>query len=167
MINNTDVDLSKLASHLALLAPVPIMHLKSAEETGMERAAFASNRFEVIGEVNTLRKELAVPIYIYSSWLHTDESEQQIAPPSVTWKAFYVGYLDPHKREDRNKLKELRPPSTRGEGESSYYWVVENLHRLSEPYPIQNLRGYKQKKYYSNDFIPRTPLLIEYPGTLV
>jgi hypothetical protein len=144
---------------LALLAPVPIMHLKSAQEDGLQKVAFGSNVYEVFHKVEQQRHNFPVDIYIYASWTHTDMDCEKITPPSATWKGEYIGWIDARRRND---YLQYRPKSTHGETDWGFFWLVQNLHRLDKPIAIELFRGLEQKKYYKHDFIPKHPYLVEY-----
>ncbi|MBD2067350.1 hypothetical protein H6F93_07375 [Leptolyngbya sp. FACHB-671] len=160
----------EITTDFAILAPVPIMHLKSAVEDGLSEIAFGTSLWEVLNEANSLRRGLPVNVYIYASWLNTDKDEEKTIPPSVTWKAQYINHLDPARPPDRKAINERRPSSTKksetGKDIEGWglFWVVKRLCRLNEPVPIHKFKGLKQRAYYKDTFIPEHPLLIEYLG---
>jgi hypothetical protein len=150
---------------VALLAPVPLEHLKSAYEhfPRGHKIAFGSRAFDVFHEMDNLRKGRAAEVYLYAS--HSGE----MGRPCVTWRARYTGYVDSvdgaHPRD-----MEFRPPSTlKYPGDNSGYWAlfweVEGLEPLNgASIPIARLRGYRKKGFYKPTFVPEGPLLIERPS---
>ena len=149
---------------LAILAPVPIMILKSAMEDDLEEVAFGSTVYDVFNDAENLRYGKPVSVYIYASWLHTDEDEARIVPPSATWYGRYIRVLDSGNPSDRPQIPQRRPSTAKEEKGWHFYWVVKDLRRLAKPLPIHTLRGLNQKRYYLNTFVPERPMLIEYPG---
>jgi hypothetical protein len=151
------------ASHFALLAPVPEVHLKSAHQASLGRVAFGTNAFDTFDKVkNQLKgmpKGTKVDVYLYAS--HTDFN------PVVSWHALYIGYVD-HETD----CIEYRPPSTQGNGENTpdtpfgMYWEVESLTLLDKPLPLSGLTGLGNKKpfgYRGKFFVPEGPILIKHP----
>lgn len=102
---------------IALLAPVPHMHLDSARS--LNRVAFAT-RSDEIWRLEELRDGKDVEVYIYAS---LSDRPQHVA----TWKARFVGmveaiggsYPDPHKARD------VRPPTTKTDIPDAFvFWEV-------------------------------------------
>jgi hypothetical protein len=142
------------ATHIALLAPVPLCHLESASEiTG--QIAFATRDWELFNKLEQRRAGMPVDIYIYES--HPEGSFHGKA----TWHARYVR-LEP----DRHKAKPYRPKSTESDtvgGE--VYWIIEGLRQM-EPkahIPVADFIAFGNAKPYGKSFPPHRPLLVEHP----
>ena len=92
------------ATHIALLAPVPLVHLESAleTETPNRQHAFGSKAWEVFNELDKRRAGRPVDVYIYES--HPDASFNGRA----TWHARYI-----RLETDRQKANPYRPRSTK------------------------------------------------------
>ncbi len=156
-------NLDSITRSFAILAPVPLAHLKSAQAEQLDPVAFGSRVYDTFFEAEQLRAGKRVQVYLYASWLPGDDPEEHITPPSVTWQGLYVRCLDPAKPRDRREIPALRPPSTENERGWGVYWVLEGLTRLSSPLAIASFRGLKQRSPYRETFVPEEPLLIEYP----
>jgi hypothetical protein len=91
---------NEAAAHIALLAPVPLIHLESALETETPdgQAAFGTRAWELFNELAQMRAGLPVDVYIYES--HPEGSFEG----KVTWHARYI-----HLEPDRHKAKPYRP----------------------------------------------------------
>jgi hypothetical protein len=147
----------KTAAHIALLAPVPRVHLESALETQTPdgQAAFGTRAWELFNDLDQRRAGLPVDVYIYES--HSEGSFEG----KVTWHARYVR-LEP----DRHKAKPYRPKSTETDTfEGEVYWTVEWLRRMqpNEHIPVADFIGFGHRKPYGQSFPPHRPLLVEHP----
>jgi len=80
----------KTAAHVALLAPVPLEHLidgkKKSDIEG--RVAFGSRVWELFTELDTLRKNMPVDVYIYASHGGGNRDFE------VSWHARYVRHVN-------------------------------------------------------------------------
>lgn len=153
---------------LALLAPVPEKHLITAldainqqYDTGEAApiVAFGSSDFEVFRQADQLRGDRAIEVFIYASM---SEQEQPLNP-LVTWRGLYVGHVP--SRSGRYPGKAIhRPSSTKTDKPVwAVYWQLQELTRLDTPILIGMFQGFKQKKRYEKRFIPKGPLLVDYP----
>ena len=153
------------ASHIALLAPVPLEHLlDGAEVTEREgRVAFGSRAWELFRKLDALRSGLAVDVYIYAS--HTE------APPhfEATWYGRYIGHVDSINGAHPAGMR-YRPPSTAkyptdNQGHWAVFWEVKELRQLPSGKGIRlaNLTGFGKSKAYGRGFVPEGPLIIEHP----
>ncbi len=153
------------AAHVALLAPVPLEHLKDGREVSQRegRVAFGSMKYEFFLKLDDLRKGMPIDVYIYAS--HADGHHD----PEVTWRARYLRYVKSDLGAHPDEMK-FRPPSTAkypgdNSGHWAVFWEVEDLqelgleHRLS----LGDLTGYGKKKAYGYAFRPEGPMLIEHP----
>ena len=102
----------KSASHLkdevALLAPIPECHLKSAAEIigEMSKVAFGTNAYELFVELDA-KKQQNVEVFIYASHTVTD------GLPIATWHGRYVRCVNSNKVGQHPDNEEYRPPSAR------------------------------------------------------
>ena len=150
-------------SIFALLAPVPHVHLESAEETlkAHGSVAFGSRAFDVFGDLNALIQQHGVPsvnVYIYAS--HKKEDDALV----VSWKGRYQGICDPLKLDPK-----LRPDSAKHEDADKkfetrwlLYWLVSDLQRLppSQQVNISDFVSYPTKMGRDKWYIPRGPELV-------
>lgn len=159
----------KSASHLkdevALLAPIPECHLKSAAEIigEMSKVAFGTNAYELFVELDA-KKQQNVEVFIYASHTVTD------GLPIATWHGRYVRCVNSNKVGQHPDNEEYRPPSAREEdkpGPNAWpcFWEVADLHELSpaQQIPIHEFFGFRKTKRYKKGFVPQGPLLVHYP----
>ncbi|HEY9825508.1 MAG TPA: hypothetical protein V6D19_08680 [Stenomitos sp.] len=156
----------------ALLAPVPEEHLISgldaiaaqldSDDLGagdVPKVAYGSMEFEVLAEVEKLRKGYSVEVLIYAS--HA-QGEQPLKP-EVTWRGLYVGCVQSRRGRYPGKSN-VRPKSTASDRATwAMFWEVQELERLKTPIVISTLTGWKKKVPFSTRYFPDAPLLIEYP----
>jgi hypothetical protein len=146
-------------THVAILAPVPGVHLKSAPKGG-PRVAFATTDWELFGKrLRELRTKAELPVHVFIYASGPDGSFDR----TVSYTATYVELI-----EDKYTVRNLgyRPPSTESDTDDHcVFWVVENLHELPEEarIPVFDFRGYGKDKPYKKNFVPHRPLLIEHP----
>jgi hypothetical protein len=145
----------KTAEDIALLAPVPLEHLKSGG-TMKGRVAFGSRAYEIFLKLEELRGDDDVDVYIYASHaggLHDAE---------VSWHARYVGFI--RSESGLHPNPKHRPESTFTDTpDSAVFWEVEDLEPLEPPIWIGTLKGLGKKKPYGHQFPPHGPVLIEHP----
>lgn len=142
----------KTHPEIALLAPVPLIHLEDApgviEEVG--KVAFGSQAFQFFRELDLDRGGLAVETFIYAS-------HAGVRDLSVTWHGLYVGH-----EENREPVR-YRPPSTlEWDGKNAWgtYWIVRDLERLTEPIPIAELCAYGTGEPFGKGFVPEGPMRV-------
>jgi hypothetical protein len=144
-----DAKEQKTDSHIALLAPVPLVHLKSAGDV-KERVEFGSLAFGVFDTLEKQRGEHHVDVYIYAS-LHDGSSLSQY------WCATYIGISE-------HEAQEHRPPTTKCETGWGIFWKVKDLRQASPgEWRIDGMQGFEKGKKYNKFFIPKGPLLIKHP----
>lgn len=150
------------ADNVALLAPVPLEHLKDGQNvvTTEGKVAFGSRAWEVFRELDKIRGNQPVDVFIYAS--HSGNSGQ----PKATWKARYIGHVEGRKGAHPDGLK-FRPPSTTqsvsdNAGHWAIFWEVQDLQQLptADAVPISDMQGYGRKAKYRKDFFPGGPILI-------
>jgi hypothetical protein len=71
------------AAHVALLAPVPLEHLIDAKNKSdtESRVAFGSRVWELLAELDTLRKSM--PVDLYRKWCRLSESVKALFHQTV------------------------------------------------------------------------------------
>jgi hypothetical protein len=155
----------RTAANVALLAPVPHVHLLDgkivAEIQG--RVAFGSRAWEVFRKLDTLRYGQPVDVYIYASH---DGGHRDF---EVSWHGRYMGFVESDNGAHPAGMR-YRPPSTGAhpadnEGHWAVFWEVEDLRELpaGQRVSISGLTGYEKKKPYGHAFPPEGPQLIEHP----
>ncbi len=152
-----------VTQELAILAPVPVMHLTSGIKVCLDqgKVAFGCSGKDFFDKVDNLREGAEVEVFIYASLT------QQSIGAKVSWRALYVGYVD--AVEGRHPEGErFRPHTTSNDGDWNAFWEVRDLRPLASPVEISTFRGYGNRNgaTYNPSFIPRGPLLIEYPALL-
>jgi hypothetical protein len=150
------------AAHIALLAPVPLVHLLDGETTAATKGkvAFGSDNQNLFLRLDSLREGMPVDVYIYAS--HNDGQGHCDA----SWHARYIRHVE-SKRGTHPDGMEYRPLSTAkvSERHSKLFWEVEDLRRLpkEQRMALAELTGFGKKKSYGHAFAPKGPLLIEHP----
>jgi hypothetical protein len=154
----------------AILAPVPEYHLLSGLKESIPQqyedgereplVAFGSMDFELFRQADDLRGDRPVEVFIYASMSEAD----QPLNPVVTWRGLYAGHVLSRRGRYPGKASH-RPPSMTGDAPTwAVFWLLKDLSKLETPLPIGLFQGLKQKKPYETRFIPRGPLLVEYPS---
>jgi hypothetical protein len=152
---------------VALLAPVPSVHLKSAVETCIRqgRVAFGSTRTDVFED---LEREfgLNVPVYIYASTHHGRPYDY-----AANGKISLQGVLCAVKAaNDRGEHPDptYRPPSTfeaqtRGLEVWSCFLEVSDLEGLPEKHriPLTKFTALGRSKPLPFGFVPRGPMIVK------
>lgn len=154
-------------SSIALLAPVPWIHLEDGEDTCRSEGmvAFGSRAWELFQELDALRNGTKVPAYIYAS--HGADAQAL----AVTWAGQYVGRVS--SEHGKHPDPRLRPPSTHEEDEVfdlntswTLFWHVQDLHRLAEEdrIPLHEFAVHGKSKPYKKGFVPEGPLIVDPPA---
>jgi hypothetical protein len=153
------------ASHVALLAPVPLEHLTDGADIAKQegRVAFGSKAWEVFRKLDTLRRGLPVDVYLYAS--HMDGP----LVLATTWRARYIGHVEAVNGAHPSGMR-YRPPSTAkypsdNQGHWAVFWEVEALHEVppAERRRLADFTGFGKRRSYGRNFIPEGPLLVEHP----
>ncbi|MGH9890979.1 MAG: hypothetical protein ACREA0_03135 [bacterium] len=153
------------ASHVALLAPVPLVHLTDGADIAKRegRVAFGSRAWDVFRELDGLRRGLTVDAYLYAS--HIDGPLVLAA----TWHARYIGHVESVNGAHPGGMR-YRPPSTArypsdNQGHWAVFWEVEALRQVAaaEYRPLRDFTGFGKRRPYGRNFVPEGPLLVEHP----
>jgi hypothetical protein len=150
---------------VALLAPVPLEHLRDGamvcEREG--RVAYGSRAWEVFRQLDEIRDDMPVDVYIYAS--HSPGPLRL----EVSWHALYVGHVESIRGAHPNGMR-LRPPSTAkypddNVGHWAVFWEVEQLRELPSEgrIPTGEFRGLNKRKSYKRNFVPEGPMLVTHP----
>jgi len=117
-------------SNVALLAPVPLIHLTDGALVceGKGKVAFGSRAWEVFRELDRTRIGEPVDVLIYASHANAD------GPAAVTWRGKYIGHVEA-KHGTHPEGMQYRPPSTAEHssdnlGYWAVFWEVTDLHEL-------------------------------------
>ena len=113
---------------LALLAPIPAVHLDDAIEVlaTKEFVLFGSGAFDVFQKA-----EHGCLVYIYRSHENAD--------PTVTYKAKYFGIVGEPLTMRKLERDGYRPRSTHGE-KWPFYWKVSDIVALEKPMPLSDIQ---------------------------
>jgi len=134
---------------VALLAPVPIEHLRSAVGNSKSngRAIFSTDRGETLEKLVKLSGEQTTKVYIYASGTSIKGR--------VTWCATFEGIRD-------QPNSEYRPGSTKTDTKSDSYYEVSDLRQLPEDQwiPIERFSGHGKPGHYASNYNPRRPTLV-------
>jgi hypothetical protein len=146
---------------VALLAPVPLEHLQDGAMVCAERGrvAYGSRAFETFLQLESLRKDQPVDVYIYAS--HAEPA----GAPTATWHARYLGFVK-SKHGAHPEGEKYRPPSTfkypdDNNGWWAIFWEIERLRELpqEEQILVRKFFGLGRKTPYKKTFVPEGPLL--------
>jgi hypothetical protein len=157
--------MSDLPAHVALLAPVPLEHLKSGRVTcdTQGKVAFGSRAFEALHKLTELADGVPCDALIYASDSHLT------GPPKVTWRARFIRWVEAKAGGHPEGFK-YRPVSTAQYEADNYghwyvFWEVRDLRELepTEQILISNLKAADQKSKLAKNFIPRGPIVVEAP----
>lgn len=151
-------------SEIALLAPVPLVHLQDGVETcaSKGKVAFGSRAWEVFRELDELRAGRDIPALIYASMANSD------GPAVVSWQAQYIGHVDSRNGAHPAGM-EFRPPSTveyasDNLGWWAVFWEVRDLKEIPEEQrlSVQEIQS-RAGQYYKPSFIPEGPIIVQNP----
>ncbi|MBD2484883.1 MULTISPECIES: hypothetical protein [Planktothrix] len=145
--------------NFSLLAPVPEIHLISAQEVCEQegKVAFGSREFEVFRKIDLDRNERPVKVLIYAS-----EQENRSFIPKVTWQGLYIGHSDSRRGRHPQGMK-YRPATAANDAlDAAIFWEVTDLRPLEIPVNISNFKGLGKKEPFASRFVPEKPLIIQY-----
>jgi len=144
----------------AILAPVPLEHLKSGRELAATQpfVAYGTNKWDLMAKIDERAQGERVPMLLYPS------HEGVEADPSciVSWFGWYVGHKfanNAGRYPDASK----RPVSTKTDGPFAAFWHIEGLRELpkDKQTPIGKIQGFKGG--WRKDAPPRGPELVLLP----
>ena len=157
----TTSEQNSCATHVALLAPVPLKHLIDGQEACEKRhhhtVAFGSMNWGLFEKLEALRGMLCIDVFIYAS--RSDELTH-----TATWHARYVGRAEALADGTHPRGERYRPESCAGEAGWAIYWEVMDLKRLDPPIPLSDFRALESGENYKPTYLPEGPVLIEHPG---
>lgn len=153
-------------SAVALLAPVPLVHLMYGKETcdAHGRVAFGTRAWEVFQKLDVIRGNAPVNVYIYAS--HDRNSDRL----EVSWLGRYMHFQSTSNGKHPNAT--LRPSSTHEEDKvfdikTSWvgFWELDQLESLPnhEHIATGSFVGYESGKLYKRNFVPEGPTLVIQP----
>ena len=155
----------KDAEAVALLAPVPLVHLEDGVETCARegKVAFGSRAYDTFVKLDAIRQGEPIDVYLDASHAHED------GPIRVSSTGRYVGYVGSKNGAHPEGMK-FRPPSTLDDPSDNHghwyvFWEVTDLRWLEgdEQILVRDMRGWQHKTRYSRFFVPEGPLIIEQP----
>ena len=140
----------------AMLAPVPQIHLESAEGLRDGDVLFGSRLWELF-EGDEVTQGL--PLFIVA----THPPEKRVPGEAVVeWEAVFERYW--RAEHLPRELKRLRPPSTSWDREEDWpgFYQVSSLRRLSEEEQV-GVSTFKKRDgdSISRAFVPHGPLLVQ------
>lgn len=152
-------------SKIALLAPVPLVHLVSGREVCAEKGkvAFGSRAWHAFEELDKLRKGTPVDAYLYASHTHEPLVHE------ISWHERYIRCVHSIGGAHPDGM-EFRPFSTAeyatdNRGLWAVFWEVEGLRELlpEERIVIREFCAFGKSKAYKRGFVPEGRLLVEHP----
>jgi len=150
---------------VALLASVPIEHLVGGASVckAKGKVAFGSRAWEVFRELDAVRDDVAIDVFIYASGNPRAEALE------VSWFGRYIGHVEGKNGAHPDGMR-FRPPTTEkyptdNKGHWAVFWELDRLHELSPNERIATGRfvGYKSNKEYKTNFVPEGPMLVIRP----
>ena len=151
-------------SEIALLAPVPLVHLQDGLGicATKGKVAFGSRAWEVFRDLDNLRAGRGVPVLIYASITNSD------GPAVVSWQAQYIRHVY-SKNGAHPAGMEFRPPSTAENSSDNLgwwavFWEVRELKEIPEDQrvPVQEIQS-RAGQFYKSSFIPEGPIIVQNP----
>jgi hypothetical protein len=153
---------------VALLAPVPSMHLKSGVETCMQqgKVAFGSMKTDVFQKLE-VEFGFDIPVYIYAS-THHGPPYDYAASGKVSLRGLLCN-VEPANAQGQHPNPVYRPPSTfEGTPEIWWcFWEVCDLSALPEKdrIPLTKFTALGRTKPLPFGFVPPGPMIVK--GTFI
>lgn len=153
---------------IALLAPVPSVHLRSAFETCQEhgKVAFGSRNVDVFETMEQEFGIVGVPVYIYAS-THHGPPYDYAENGKVSVEAVMCN-VEKANHRGRHPYPIFRPPSTfdaeaRGLEDWWCFWEVASLCVLPKSHriPLTKFTALGQAKRLPSGFVPRGPMIVK------
>ena len=154
--------------HFAILAPVPLEHLRSgapvAEATGF--VAFGTSKWELFQQIDVDREQAPIPVLIYPS----DQDIPASTGLKVSWFGWYVGHVHSKVGSHPNGMTH-RPPSTEqypadNLGHWAAFWHVRGLRQLAPEKHLSISKVPTIKGGWRKAAPPRGPELVALPDSL-
>lgn len=152
--------MSEPTADVALLTPVPEMHLLSGLAVCAANgfAAFGTDSGMVLSEFRSLvDDEHPADILFYPS-----ESTRS-GPPVATHRGRFAGYDGSVSGKAKPAWANHRPPTTVNDGAWQSFYLVSELRELDPPILLSTLNKQATKGKLAKTFIPLGPLIIETP----
>jgi len=150
--------------HYAILAPVPLEHLKSGLLVCHEQGsvAFGTMKWELFRQIDELREGSRVAALIYPSH---DENLPAKDSFIVSWFGWYTHSVESKGGAHPEGMK-FRPPTAAVDGQWAIFWHVAGLRELpqSKQLPIRKIQGFKGG--WRKNAPPRGPELVTLPELL-
>jgi hypothetical protein len=153
---------------VALLAPVPSLHLESSLKTCQEhgKVAFGSMLPQVFERLTGELGQLNVPVYIYASSHHGPPFDH-VEPGKVSLRGILCNVVHANDRGAHPDPR-YRPDSTFDAELGGFeqwwcFWEVSELRVLttSERIPLTKFVAYGQKKALRSGFVPKGPMIVK------
>lgn len=143
---------------IALLAPVPLVHLWSAQDTPAPNlVAFGSDNVDLFIRLSQEREP--VDVYIVASHVEAAKQNYPQREPEIFWCAKYRG----SGWSSETDITSVRPESTFSDTPFTIFWKVSNLEPFPNGFKIAKMVPFGKKKPYGESFMPHGPILIEHP----
>ncbi len=139
---------------IALLAPVPWTHLRSASQ--LKEATFGSDNWELFRKLNEVSSGQEVDVYIVATHLN-----EAIPDEERLWRALYIGSCEAGTEKFRQSEKH-RPATTVTDTSFAVHWLIRDL-RPAEWGLISEMIPFGKKESYGKPFRPQGPILIKHP----
>lgn len=154
--------MEKLNADVALLAPVPEVHLLSGLETckATGLVAFGSDAGMVLSDFAfQVGADSIADVLIYASESLTG------GPPTATYRARWVKYEGSKGGFAPPSIAKHRPSTTTSDGAFLSFWVVSDLCRLDahEAIETKKLRGRGNRTPFVANYVPKGPVIIDNP----
>ncbi len=145
---------------IALLAPVPLVHLWSAQDVPAPNlVAFGSDNVDLFLRLS--QEGEPVDVYIVASRVEAAKQKYPQREPEIFWCARYRGW----GWSSETEISSVRPESTFSDTPFTIFWKVSNLEPLPKkrPFKIAEMIPFGREKPYGEPFMPQGPILIEHP----
>lgn|ERR671918_60598 len=149
---------------VALLAPVPSMHLKSAVETCIQqgKVAFGSMKTDVFEKLE-VEFGFNIPVYIYAS-THHGPPYDYAAGGKISLRGLLCN-VEPANAQGQHPNPIYRPPST-FEGTLEIWWCFWEVCDLSalpekDRIPLTKFTALGRTKPLPFGFVPQGPMIVK------
>lgn len=157
------------SSELAILAPVPDIHLESACVVAAKSGfvAFGSRCYDQFLRIDELREGQELPVLIYPS----QENESETCHFEIKWIGRYRGWVAAQPDGTHPDGMMHRPPTTEGEEKHDpanpwlLFWHVADLQPLVSSRRISEIQKHK-KGTWRKDAPARRPEIVACPEWL-